>query len=237
MSRRPPSSGPRTVHGGVPSSSSAAPPCAPPPLTARGSAKAGSGRGAVLPVGSPPSSTASPGALGSTPTSSSSSASRWSLKLVHVREDGAAEEHALKDARVTIGRSRASVVCLAKDGQVSNVHAEIVNGFITDLGSTNGTTVNEQPVSPASHSDVAVFLSVSSVSSSSSTTPPSLPSLPPVCPTLTAVSLCVRPCVCRVAQLLPRKATRLVRADVIRCGTTELRVGQTFASNRCTPLR
>ena len=52
---------------------------------------------------------------------------------------------------MTIGRHRSATICLHLDGQVSSHHAEVVNGFITDLHSTNGTTVNHAPVSRIPH--------------------------------------------------------------------------------------
>ena len=57
-------------------------------------------------------------------------------------------DYQLSDCRVTIGRAKSSTLQL-RDGQVSNSHAEIVNGFIADVGSTNGTTLNDKPVSQA----------------------------------------------------------------------------------------
>ena len=85
------------------------------------------------------------GPLAAASHSSTSTASPAPLRLLATL-DGRVKEWPLSDCRVLVGRARSSTVQLS-DGQVSNSHAEIVNGFLQDTGSTNGTTLNDTPVS------------------------------------------------------------------------------------------
>ena len=122
-----------------------------------------------------PSSSSAPPRSSASPRQPAGPSAPPSLKLVWVR-DGEVQEAALAAGGVlTIGRARSCGVCLRHDGQVSNSHASIADGLLSDCGSTNGTTVNEQPV--------------------------------------------IRP-------------HRLKLNDVIRCGNTELRIGQCSSQTR-----
>ena len=71
-------------------------------------------------------------------------------KLVLFRPDGAAQDIALDRERITIGRRPDNDVCLAHPA-VSGEHAAVVtilsDSFLEDLGSTNGTLVNGDPIS------------------------------------------------------------------------------------------
>ena len=194
MSRRPPSSSssfhsPPTSRGPIPSSK---------PISAGGRSPAAASSSA-----SSPTSSASPAPRPFAPSGPLTSAPP--LRLVH-RHEGEAVDFPLKDARVSIGRSRASTVCLHSDGQVSNCHAEVVNGWIEDRESTNGTSVNGLLVS-----------------SDDAHTPPCCAPLSRLHhhPTVASHPLPPSPAYC---QLVPRKKTRLYAGDVVRCGTTELRV-------------
>jgi hypothetical protein len=70
-------------------------------------------------------------------------------KLVLFRADGTAQEIRLDRERITIGRRPDNDVCLAQPA-VSGEHAAVVtildDSFLEDLGSTNGTLVNGDPV-------------------------------------------------------------------------------------------
>ncbi len=70
-------------------------------------------------------------------------------KLVLFLEDGATRDIALDKERITIGRRADNDVCLPHPA-VSGEHAAIVtiltDSFLEDLGSTNGTLVNGEPV-------------------------------------------------------------------------------------------
>ena len=71
-------------------------------------------------------------------------------KLVLFRPGGAAQDIALDRERITIGRRPDNDVCLAHPA-VSGEHAAVVtilsDSFLEDLGSTNGTLVNGDPIS------------------------------------------------------------------------------------------
>ena len=58
------------------------------------------------------------------------------LKIQHTHN-----EYQLNDQKISIGRHKHSTICLS-DPLVSGNHCVIINSFITDLGSTKGTTVN-----------------------------------------------------------------------------------------------
>ncbi len=70
-------------------------------------------------------------------------------KLVIRSESGETTSHDLVDESCTIGRAPENSIRL-EDNSVSGRHAEIVvvaeNCYLKDLGSTNGTNVNGQPV-------------------------------------------------------------------------------------------
>jgi hypothetical protein len=70
-------------------------------------------------------------------------------KLVLFRAGGAAQDIALDRERITIGRRPDNDVCLAHPA-VSGEHAAVVtilsDSFLEDLGSTNGTRVNGDPI-------------------------------------------------------------------------------------------
>ena len=70
-------------------------------------------------------------------------------KLVHFRADGSAVDIKLDRERTTIGRRPDNDVCLAHPA-VSGEHAAVVtilaDSFLEDLGSTNGTLVNGNPI-------------------------------------------------------------------------------------------
>jgi pSer/pThr/pTyr-binding forkhead associated (FHA) protein len=70
-------------------------------------------------------------------------------KLTICSETGEATSHDLVEERYTIGRGPENAIRL-EDNSVSGRHAELVVGaencFLKDLGSTNGTLVNGQPV-------------------------------------------------------------------------------------------
>jgi hypothetical protein len=70
-------------------------------------------------------------------------------KLVLFLEDGATRDIALGKERITIGRRADNDVCLPHPA-VSGEHAAIVtilnDSFLEDLGSTNGTLVNGEPI-------------------------------------------------------------------------------------------
>ena len=71
-------------------------------------------------------------------------------KLVLFRADGTAQDIKLDSERITIGRRPDNDVCLAHPA-VSGEHAAVVtilaDSFLEDVGSTNGTLVNGNPVS------------------------------------------------------------------------------------------
>lgn len=70
-------------------------------------------------------------------------------KLIVRSETGERTSHDLVDETITIGRSPENSIRL-DDVSVSGRHAELIliadNCFLKDLGSTNGTLINEQPV-------------------------------------------------------------------------------------------
>jgi predicted component of type VI protein secretion system len=70
-------------------------------------------------------------------------------KLTIRSESGESTSHDLVDETYTIGRSPENSIRL-EDVSVSGRHAELIMvaeiGFLKDLGSTNGTLVNNQPV-------------------------------------------------------------------------------------------
>jgi DNA-binding SARP family transcriptional activator len=72
---------------------------------------------------------------------------------VNVRTEQGVEQFALSDDRVTIGRIPDNTIALASDRAVSRLHAVIErfsSGWcIRDLGSRNGTAVNEERISAA----------------------------------------------------------------------------------------
>lgn len=72
--------------------------------------------------------------------------------LVHVRSDGQQQAVPLKSGKITVGRQEDCQIRIPSP-QVSRHHCEITTGGagvrIRDLGSSNGTTVNGQPVEDA----------------------------------------------------------------------------------------
>lgn len=70
-------------------------------------------------------------------------------KLIISKEGAVLDEITLEKRTTAIGRDPASDVCLS-DASVSRHHARLVKMlneyFIEDLGSTNGTRINERPV-------------------------------------------------------------------------------------------
>jgi pSer/pThr/pTyr-binding forkhead associated (FHA) protein len=76
----------------------------------------------------------------------------WSATLVVLEGSAPGAEHPLRDPRTILGRGPAAGVLLADD-EVSQQHAAVEftgEGFrVVDLGSTNGTRVNGEPVQSA----------------------------------------------------------------------------------------
>src|SRR4051812_48301787 len=70
-------------------------------------------------------------------------------KLVLLLEDGGMRDIPLTKECLTLGRRADNDICLP-DPAVSGEHAQVVtllaDSFLEDLGSTNGTTVNGEPV-------------------------------------------------------------------------------------------
>src|ERR1700681_5105625 len=70
-------------------------------------------------------------------------------KLVLFHADGTSQHIKLDRERVTVGRRRDNDVCLPRPA-VSGEHAAVVtilaDSFLEDLGSTNGTLVNGNPI-------------------------------------------------------------------------------------------
>src|SRR4051794_6452987 len=64
-----------------------------------------------------------------------------SLKLIYKSTDGTIDEYNLSDERISIGRLKTNTIHLT-DPLVSGSHCEILNGFLLECGSTNGTTYN-----------------------------------------------------------------------------------------------
>ena len=75
----------------------------------------------------------------SRPRPSSSRPAASPLKLVF-----GAQEFPLRDSLILIGRHPDCTIPLLKDLQVSGRHAQIKNGFVSDMKSTNGTLVNDK---------------------------------------------------------------------------------------------
>lgn len=73
-------------------------------------------------------------------------------KLILTLPDGSEQEFELRKSRLTIGRSTANDIAL-NDGRVSRFHAQVDCAdeacWITDLGSSNGTTLNGQRIERA----------------------------------------------------------------------------------------
>lgn len=67
-----------------------------------------------------------------------------------IRPDHSVEELEIADDVVSLGRAVDNTICLEDDTNVSRYHAEIEKRghvfFVIDLGSSNGTTVNNEPV-------------------------------------------------------------------------------------------
>lgn len=59
-------------------------------------------------------------------------------------------EFPLENQTVRVGRGEANELRIKDDGLISELHAIITNGVIADVGSTNGTDLNGQPVWPRS---------------------------------------------------------------------------------------
>jgi pSer/pThr/pTyr-binding forkhead associated (FHA) protein len=76
----------------------------------------------------------------------------WSATLVVLEGAVPGAEHALREPRTVLGRGPAAGVTLADD-EVSQQHAAVEftgEGFrVVDLGSTNGTRLNGEPVQSA----------------------------------------------------------------------------------------
>jgi ABC transport system ATP-binding/permease protein len=68
------------------------------------------------------------------------------------KTQGPGTDISLPEGRVTVGRRPENTVVLTNDAYISGRHAEIVTDgtetYITDLGSTNGTQVNGQKLTP-----------------------------------------------------------------------------------------
>ena len=73
--------------------------------------------------------------------------------LMHIIQDGEDIAHIIAPdmVMVRIGRGRTNEIQLASDGEISRLHCMIMRQrnhfFIEDLGSTNGTVVNGDPLS------------------------------------------------------------------------------------------
>jgi pSer/pThr/pTyr-binding forkhead associated (FHA) protein len=108
------------------------------------------GRGAAPPGGpSPPASSggsvrphkpASQGGGRSGSSQTDDSHAQIGLKIIN-----GDQELGILDNKVTIGRRKECDICL-NDPLVSGYHAEIINGFVSDPGSTNGSLLNGQPL-------------------------------------------------------------------------------------------
>src|SRR5215471_9455956 len=66
--------------------------------------------------------------------------------------------HVLKDDTITIGRMKGNTIVI-EDSSISLMHAKITrkdgNFYLKDLNSTNGTTVNGQPITEVRLEDKA----------------------------------------------------------------------------------
>jgi FHA domain/Bacterial Ig domain len=73
-------------------------------------------------------------------------------KLVIIQPGHASRELKVETDLVTIGRALDNLIALEDDSNISRYHAEIdlrIDDFwVVDLGSRNGTTVNDQPIDP-----------------------------------------------------------------------------------------
>src|SRR5437867_8214094 len=71
-------------------------------------------------------------------------------KLVIIQPGHASRELKVEDGLVTIGRALDNSVALEDDSNVSRYHAEIEKRgdtfWLIELGSSNGTTLNDRPV-------------------------------------------------------------------------------------------
>jgi len=80
---------------------------------------------------------------------------RLNAYLMHLIEDGEDIAHIIAPdmVMVRIGRGRTNEIQLSSDGEISRRHCLVMRQrddfFIEDLGSTNGTVVNGEPVSLA----------------------------------------------------------------------------------------
>lgn len=89
-------------------------------------------------------------------------------KLLIYLPDGTEVTHDLPEDKTTVGRRPENSLVIDEDS-VSSHHAEIVfennTYFVTDLGSTNGTYLNGEPVTtaPLAHGDELRFGSISTV--------------------------------------------------------------------------
>jgi FHA domain/Bacterial Ig domain len=72
------------------------------------------------------------------------------VKLIIIQPGHASRELKIESEVVTIGRALDNIIALADDSNVSRYHAEIERRgdsfWVIELGSINGTTVNDQPV-------------------------------------------------------------------------------------------